>query len=260
MRKAFLVTWLLTSLNAGAVFAFDRPWQVCLPDDPLARSVAGIVAEDDGTRAVRKHLQQRLLALTDEHGSPEDRGLIYASIADMYRRPEGTAAPDESMREEAVEYSQLALRQPLDDVNVCAMYSNWAQAIAVGSSELPPESLAAVRRRAALLYLLGLRCALDYGAPAESQPVPSVGTYHVVAPAGAPELEEARQRHARELQARREADRLNALSCYRGFFISQCARLYGHPSADPAELRVFAEAVLVRYPDALSEVLTAADK
>jgi hypothetical protein len=65
----------------------------------------------------------------------------------------------------------------------------------------------------------------------------------------------AAERRAAELEARRRADRLEGLSLHRRLFTAQCEALYRRPPADPAELRAFAEAVLVRYDDVVDEIM-----
>jgi len=228
-----------------------RPWETKgLPWDPFPVSIGRIVGQNDGTVATLSKLEPQLLALLQDHQSPEEKGVIYASIAEMYAE-RGYTPPDDPRTANKVKYAKLALQHPLDPLNVCRMYSIWSDSLL--SSYPPPEELRAARRKAALAMLLGLRSALEH-APASKVPVPPVEVKTTdTLDAKALEAEDAENR--REMEANVQARRLNELIDYREAFVRRCVELYTQRPYDPEELRSFSEILLAGHEEAVKDII-----
>jgi len=228
----------------------DHPW------DPFPSSIGRIVAQNDGTEATLAKLEPQLLALLQDHQTPEEKGIIYASIAQMYAQ-KGDTPPSDVRTQKAVEYSILALKEPLDVLNVCRMYSIWGGKAC--SFRLPPERFGVARRKAVLLALLGLRTALDNGAPAERQPSPGVFRYDYHGPPNSPELKALDEEYRRAWEAHDRVVRANELAFYRQDLVPFCVALYCQAPYDIVELKGFCEVLLVGYQDVAKQITDAVE-
>jgi hypothetical protein len=237
-------------LLAVSALGMVPPWETKgLPWDPFPRSIGRITAQNDGTEATLARLEPQLLALLQDHQSPEEKGIIYASIAHMYAQ-KGYTPPDDPRTAKRLTYVKLALQQPLDPLNVCRMYSIWSDS--GFSFSLPPEKLATARRKAALIALMGLRSALEH-APATKVPVPAVDGYVVDGPSVDVRASEAENR--RQMEANVHARHLNELLEYREAFVRRCLDLYSRRPYDPEELRDFSEILLAGHDDVVKDIM-----
>jgi hypothetical protein len=253
MRQVPLLLSLLVFTHTA--FGLVSPWKTRDTEDALSRSIAGILSWPERTETPPRAMEERLLALMEEHASEEDKGIIYASIAQMYSHAREDASTDDDMGKQAAKYARLALAEPLDPRTACSMYSLWGHVTSRRRIGLPPAEFAAARRRAVLLYLLGLKCALDNGAPVDRQHVPGVGAYQIRGGPDSPELQAAQRKHAREMEARERAMLLNELAEYRYLFVINCVFLYDTEPYDSEELRAFSEEILIGHEDVAEGIM-----
>jgi len=224
--------WVLVLISMFVLIGVDTFAVVEKLDKALYELEVGSGASDRDFA----ELEQQYDRLALEYTEPDEQGRIYASKLRRYCR-NGPQVPLTIM-----EYSVKALEFPLEpeiemDVRLKLGDATWRN----GSGELNA-SLVEVRREAAVVYLQGIRVALDQGVPYDA--LPELPSGITVRGSGA-DYERLREEAERRSAARKERKALEKLIARRGELEKSLLYLYALKPRDNSELRSLCEQYLI---------------
>lgn len=223
-------------------------------DERLDQRLAAIRSQNKGEETDWAKLEAECLKLVKDHNSLPEKGKIYAKIALIYGEKGYTSREDVRIPK-AIKYCKEALHYPLEVTTACEMYARWAGSLIVTYWSYPEEEFVKRRREAIVLCLTGLKLALDNRAPKEyPKAPPPVGKYDIH-PEKGPIYEEAVRKHREQLAAHKKWEFQEKLYFQRKALTQICVSLYSHMPYDTDELKYLAQVILIKYDEAVKELV-----
>lgn len=227
---------------------------VAEPNEVLAKQLTAIRADNRSGNADPNELGMRCLKLIQDHNSPAEKGMIYATAAFIHsEKGFGRPSEREGRLAKTIEYANEALKYPLDVHTACRLYGYLGDALALKGRNASKDIWLHARQEAVGAWLKGLALALDNGAPREMPAPPLVTVSNVFAPDGR-RLEETSRREEQKA-ARTQYERLRDLHMQRRALTNRCATLCSQKPLDVDQFRVLALRILDKHPDAVNELV-----
>jgi hypothetical protein len=226
---------------------------VAEPNEVLAKQLTAIRADNRSGNADPNELGMRCLKLIQDHNSPAEKGMIYATAAFIHsEKGFGRPSEREGRLAKTIEYANEALKYPLDVHTACRLYGYLGDALALKGRNASKDIWLHARQEAVGAWLKGLALALDNGAPREMPAPPLVTGANVFAPDGR-RLEETARREEQKA-ARTQYERCDTFTCSVSTD-EPCATLCSQKPLDVDQFRVLALRILDKHPDAVNELV-----
>ncbi len=199
-------------------------------------------------------METQYLELLQEYDSPEDKGRIYAAIANSYinsgiQTPGGLPV----FPEKVAEYCEKALQYPQEVPDSCRFYSFWGAALQAQCYKSGEEDFSVARREIVIPYLKTLKFVFDNLTSRESQNLPSVVAYDV--PPSDPHYGEIVRKHNRQMNKWKEVKLNNKLLRYKDVLVPKVVSLYSQKPYATDELRELAGEIL-KKEDTVKELIS----
>ncbi len=179
----------------------------------------------EGVECLKKEGEVTVSDVTAYHRERTGHDLHYNELKKVYTEialQESQTGGDPYKMAECVERA-LAFEQ--EDLTRLQLYTYLGDAYWRQTKKYTPEVWGPQRRKAAQVYLSGLRDVLRYELPAEPPKLPAVGRFTTVD--GPPEIvQKYREKHEHEMTARRKAERIRKLIQYRQTLTGQVVQMY----------------------------------
>ena len=233
----------------------------------LDRRLATIRCKNLGDPQTYASLEKEALGLLSKYQAPGEKGQIYATIVAIYSDKGATLEAIEkgTLATKMLEYAQRALQESLGFIDQCQMYSCWTGALEmkyfrpIYLENSSGNEFQKARREIIQPCLKGLKIVLDHNAQKEIQPLPAVNMYDVGGNEDDPSYLAAVETHAKEVAARKEAEKQNCLVEFRRGFIATCVDLYSRDPDAKVEFVQIAGPIL-NNASILQEILTAIEE
>ena len=207
-------------------------------------------------------LEAQALSLLEDHNTPTEKGMIYATICWAYSAAGyGRSDEGEAKLSKTIKYGKQAIEHPIPDVLVsCRVHGNLAGAMFVKARNGPQERFADARREAIAPCLKGLKIALDNKAPKERpKPPPPIFVPHSITPNKESRKKELAE-YERQLAEWKEFRHFYALQVERHALAAQCITFYSQEPYDTQEFQEHAQKILVGHDEAINDLIVQIEK
>lgn len=224
-------------------------------EESLAKQLLEIRAANRTASIDPNVLEMRCLELIEDHNTPAERGMIYASATFVQCERGFGRASERALRvAKTIQYAQKALEYPLDTLTSCRIYGYYCDALSTASLATPEKERGQGRRQAAIACLEGLKIALDNDAPGEMPTAPLPVVYNAFGFNGEMSEEVTRMAETQKVE-RDEYKRLRELFLQRRALIDRCVTLYAREPHEIEGLRSVVLDILSEHGEVATEII-----